>query len=53
VDKDTGKVLGSANCIGRTAERVNIGVEKKAEGLSKAFIAWIESRYPLPEKNNE
>lgn len=48
VDKDTGQVLGTANCIGRTTERVNLGVAKKADGLAKAFISWIESRYPLP-----
>ena len=46
VDKDTGKVLGTANCIGRTTARVNKGVPKKAEGLAKAFVKWIASRYP-------
>jgi len=46
VDKDSGKVLGVANCIGRTKERVNAGVKKKAEGLAKGLVAWIDSRYP-------
>ena len=46
VDKDTGRVLGVANCIGRTTESVNSGVPKKGEGLAKAIVAWIESRYP-------
>jgi len=53
VDKDTGKVLGLANCIGRTTERVNVGVEEKAEGLAKAFVKWIEARYPEKEGNRE
>lgn len=51
VDKDTGKVIGVANCIGRTTERVNKGVAKKAEGLAKAWANWIEMRYPKPQKD--
>lgn len=46
VDKDTGKVLGVANCIGRTKESVNAGAKKKAEGLAKALVGWIDARYP-------
>jgi len=46
VDKDSGKVLGVANCVGRTTENVNRGARKKADGLAKAFAAWIESAYP-------
>ena len=46
VDKDSGKVLGVANCIGRTTTRVNKGVEKKADGLAKAIVGWIASYYP-------
>jgi hypothetical protein len=49
VDKDSGNVLGLANCIGRTTERVNVGVDEKAEGLAKAFVKWIETRYPKEE----
>ena len=49
VDKDSGQVLGLANCIGRTTERVNVGVDQKAEGLAKAFVKWIEARYPKKE----
>jgi len=49
VDKESNKVLGVANCIGRTTERVNVGVDEKAEGLAKAFVKWIESRYPKKE----
>jgi len=49
VDKSTGRVLATGNCIGRTTERVNLGVQKKADGLAKAFIAWIENRYPEEE----
>ncbi len=46
VDKETGKVLGEANCIGRTTNRVNIGIDKKGQGLAKAIVSWIDSRYP-------
>jgi hypothetical protein len=50
VDKDSGTVLGRANCIGRTTARVNAGVKKKAEGLAKAFVRWIEARFPKDQK---
>ena len=46
VDKASGKVLGVANCIGRTNETVNQGVQKKAQGLARAIVAWIDARYP-------
>jgi hypothetical protein len=49
VDKATNKVMGTANCIGRTAETVNVGVETKAEGLAKAIVNWIADRYPKAE----
>ena len=49
VDKDSGKVLGVANCIGRTTERVNVGVDEKADGLAKAFVKWLEARVPGKE----
>jgi hypothetical protein len=46
VDQDSGNVLAVANCVGRTKERVNAGVKKKAEGLAKALVAWLDARYP-------
>jgi len=46
LDKESGEVLGTANCIGRTTTRVNLGVAKKAEGLAKAVVSWLDSRYP-------
>ena len=46
VDKDSSQVLGVANVIGRTTNRVNLGIEEKAEGLAKGLVAWIDSRYP-------
>lgn len=46
VDKDSGRVLGVANCIGRTTNRVNLGIAKKGEGLARAIVNWIDSRYP-------
>jgi len=49
VDASTGRVLAVANCVGRTTTRVNLGVQKKAEGLAKAIISWIWAHYPHPE----
>ena len=50
VDKGSGAALGEANCIGRTTTRTTLGVERKAEGLAKAFINWIKSGYPKKEE---
>jgi len=49
VDKSSGKVLATGNCIGRTTETVNKGTEKKAEGLAKAIVSWIKDNYPKIE----
>jgi hypothetical protein len=46
VDQATGQTLGIAHCIGRTTNRVNLGVDKKADGLAKAFAEWIKARHP-------
>jgi hypothetical protein len=46
VDQATGRTLGIAHCIGRTTNRVNLGVDKKADGLAKAFAEWIKARHP-------
>ncbi len=46
VDAQTGRVLGIATCIGRSTNRVNLGVEKKADGLAKAFVNWILENHP-------
>ncbi len=45
VDKDTGRVVGTAVCVGRSTTTSNQGVEKKAEGLAKGIVDWIASRY--------
>jgi hypothetical protein len=50
VDKASGRILGVANCVGRTTQRVNLGVVKKAEGLAKAIVKWIDSRYPQDQR---
>jgi len=50
VDKQSGKVLGVANCLGRTKAVNNSGVRTKASGLAKAFVKWIESRFPEDRK---
>ncbi len=46
VDKDSGRVIAQANCVGRTTKAVGRGVSKKAEGLAKAIVSWIETYYP-------
>ena len=46
VDKDSGNIIGTANCIGRTTESVNLGVARKAQGLAKAIVSWLAERYP-------
>ena len=51
VDKSSGKVLGTANCIGRSKETVNQGVEKKADGLAEAIVSWIAAHYPKADKD--
>jgi len=52
VDKDSGNVLGVANCVGRTKESVNMGVRAKAEGLAKAIVGWIDKLYPDDKRTN-
>jgi len=46
VDKAGGRVLGVANCVGRTETRTTLGPARKAEGLAKAIVAWIAANYP-------
>jgi hypothetical protein len=46
VDKKSGHVLGTADLVGRTTEYVAAGTQKKAEGLAKAIVEWIQMRYP-------
>ncbi len=54
VDKTSGRVLGVANCIGRSQESVNKGPEDKAEGLAKGIVSWIRSnRGMADEKDND
>ena len=50
VDKESGTVLAVANCVGRTKTRVNLGIDKKTEGLAKALASWISERYPEEQK---
>ena len=46
VDRDSGQVLGVANCIGRTTTRTTVGVANKGRGLARAIVSWIDKRYP-------
>ena len=49
VDKGTKKVLGVANCVGRTSTPLMQGVNKKAEGLAEGIVSWIEKNRPPKE----
>lgn len=53
VDSQTGQVVATGNCVGRTDTRVNLGLQKKAEGLAKAFTKWLQSGYPKPPKEGK
>ena len=44
VDKASGAVIGTANCIGRTTTTARKGVANKADGLAKALVSWIDKR---------
>jgi hypothetical protein len=46
VDQSSNRVVAVVNCIGRTNTSLNRGVKTKAEGLAKAFVSWIDKRYP-------
>ncbi len=46
VDKDSGQVLGVANCAGWTDKRITLGVPEKAQGLARAIVKWIDKHYP-------
>ena len=48
VDKATGRVLGVYNCIGRSTQSVNQGLDKKIEGLAEAIVTVIAQYYPQP-----
>lgn len=50
VDKGSGEVKAQGVAVGRTEATVNLGAEKKAEGLAKALIKWATDHYPKPEK---
>jgi len=46
VDKDSGQVLGVANCAGWTDKRTTLGIPEKAQGLARAIVKWIGNHYP-------
>ena len=53
VDKDTGKVICVANCVGRTRESINSGIRTKAQGLARAIVGWIDHHYPKDKRIRE
>ncbi len=50
VDKDSGQVLGVANCAGWTDKRTTLGVPEKAQGLARAIVGWIGNHYPKNQR---
>jgi len=50
IDKESGRVLGVYNCIGRSTHSVNRGLDKKIDGLAKAIVNIIAQHYPQPPK---
>ena len=50
VDKDSGQVLGTANCAGWTSKRLTLGVPEKAQGLARAIAKWIGKHYPKNQR---
>lgn len=48
VDKDGGQVIGQGVAVSRSEKSVNLGPEKKAQGLAKALIKWASDYYPKP-----
>jgi hypothetical protein len=43
---DGGQVVGEAVCVGRSTQTVNMGADKKAQGLAKAIANLIDKHYP-------
>lgn len=51
-DKESGKVVGHAICIGRTYQSVGLGPKWKAWGLARAIVdKWINDAYPKAGRN--
>ncbi len=46
VNKDDGKVIGQGVAVSRSEKSVNLGSEKKAQGLAKALVKWASDYYP-------
>ncbi len=49
VDKDSGRVIATANLIGRTTSRTRHNVDIVAEGLARAIAKWVKM-YHSPEE---
>lgn len=50
VDKASGRVIATANCIGRSKTTANQGVDNKAKGLAKGIVKWIAKHYPEEDR---
>jgi hypothetical protein len=46
VNKDDGRVISQGVAVSRSDKSVNLGAEKKAQGLAKALIKWASDYYP-------
>jgi hypothetical protein len=51
-DKASGRVIGTAICIGRTYQSVGLGPKWKAWGLARAIVdKWIDDYYPKENRH--
>lgn len=50
VDKASGQVIATANCIGRSTTSVNKGVDDKTKGLAKGIVKWVAKHYPKDDR---
>lgn len=49
VNKEDGRVIGQGVAVTRSEKSVNLGPEKKAQGMAKALIKWASDYYPEAE----
>ena len=46
LDKDSGQIVATAHCIGRSTTFMSKGAAEKADRLGKSIAAWVAEHYP-------
>ena len=46
LDQETGEVVATAHCIGRSSTFVSQGVDEKTSRLAQSIAAWVAEHYP-------